>query len=192
MTIDPAFSITTTQVQESIKSSKTNKSTGPDNINIQHLKHFGPLALDYLTKTYNLAIHNNTTPPIWELSKIIPIPKPNKDPNEGTSYRPIALLSPIAKTLEKTILPQINQNIKNNPHQHGLKTNRSTYTALHNITNTISQGFNENQPPSRTIFVAFDMSKAFDTVNIHTLINKIHNTNTNHLKIHSKLPQKTK
>src|SRR2546426_10882901 len=35
MTIDPTFSITTTQVQEAIKSSKTNRSTGPDNINIQ-------------------------------------------------------------------------------------------------------------------------------------------------------------
>ena len=51
------------------------------------------------------------------------------------------------------------------------KTNHSTYTALHNITNTISHGFNENQPPSRTIYVALD------TVNIHTLLNKIHNTN---------------
>src|SRR2546426_2843059 len=176
MTIDPTFSITTTQVQEAIKSSKANKSTGPDNINIQHLKHLGPLALDYLTKTYNLAIRNNTIPPIWKLSKIIPIPKPNKNPNEGTSFRPIALLSPIAKTLEKTILPQITQNIENSPHQRGFKTNHSTYTALHNISNTIYQGFNENQPPSRTIFVALDMSKAFDTVNIRTLINKIHNT----------------
>src|SRR2546426_1681918 len=101
MTIDPTFSITTTHVQEVIKSSKTNRSTGPDNINIQHLKHLGPLALDYLTKTYNLAIHNNTIPPTWKLSKIIPVPKPNKNPNEGTSYRSIALLSPIAKILEK-------------------------------------------------------------------------------------------
>src|SRR2546426_7505752 len=109
------------QVQEAIKSSKTNRSTGPDNINIQHLKHRGPLALDYLTKTYNLAIHNNTIPPIWKLSKIIPIQKPNKNPNEGTSYRPIALLSPIAKTLEKTIPSQITQNIENNPHQHRFK-----------------------------------------------------------------------
>src|SRR5678815_4028697 len=29
----------------------------------------------------------------------------------------------------------------------------------------------------RTVVVALDMSKAFDTVNIHKLINKIHNTN---------------
>src|SRR2546426_10690623 len=106
-------------------------------------------------------------------------PKAKQNPNEGTSFRPIALLSPIAKTLEKTIFPQITQNIENNPHQHGFKTNHSAYTAIaqHYKINTISQCFNENQPPSRTIFVALDMSKAFDTVNIHTLINKIHNTN---------------
>src|SRR5207244_9742753 len=42
MTFDPTFSITTTQVQEAIKSSKTNTSTGPVNINIQHLKHLEP------------------------------------------------------------------------------------------------------------------------------------------------------
>src|SRR5207245_11765558 len=119
---------------------------------------------------------NNTIPPMWKLSAIIHIPQPNKNTNERTSYRPIALLSPIVKTLEKTILPQITQHIENNPHQHGFKTNHSTYTTLLNITNTISQGFNDNQPPFRTIFVALDMSKAFDTVNIHTLINKIHNT----------------
>ena len=30
----------------------------------------------------------------------VPIPKPNKDTDKGTSYRPIFLLSVIAKTLE--------------------------------------------------------------------------------------------
>src|SRR3989454_11263388 len=82
----------------------------------------------------------------------------------------------LPKLLRKQSFHKSLKTSKNNPHQHGFKTNHSTYTALYNITNTISQGFNENQPPSRTIFVALDMSKAFDTVNIHTLINKIHNT----------------
>ena len=36
--------------------------------------------------------------------------------------------------------------------------------------NTTAKGFNQMQPPTRTIVVALDMSKAFDTVNIHTLI----------------------
>ena len=32
-------------------------------------------------------------------------------------------------------------------------------------------------PPARTITVALDMSKAFDTINIHTLIKKLLQTN---------------
>ena len=37
--------ITTEQVQSAIKRSKNNNSTGPDNINIKHLKHIGKLRL---------------------------------------------------------------------------------------------------------------------------------------------------
>jgi len=65
----------------------------------------------------------------------------------GTSYRPISLLSPIAKTLEKIILPDITQNIPNLPTQHGYKTKYSTDSALHMINNTVIQGLNKKQPP---------------------------------------------
>ena len=47
---------------------------------------------------------------------------------------------------------------------HGL-SNRAT---LHTL-NT-SKGFNQMAPPARKIAVVLDMSKAFDTINIHTLI----------------------
>ena len=169
--------ITYEETESAIKNSKTNKSTGPDNINIQHLKHLGKKAIQYLTNIYNTAINKNTIPTIWKTAKIIPIPKPNKNTNNGTSYRPISLLSPIAKTLEKILLPHITENIENKTFQHGFKQKHSTTTALHNINNTITTGFNKKQPPLRTILVSLDMSKAFDTVNIHKLINKIHNTN---------------
>ena len=49
----------------------------------------------------NIALNKNIIPPTCELANIIQIPKPNKDTNIGTSYRPIPLLSVIAKTLEK-------------------------------------------------------------------------------------------
>jgi len=54
----------------------------------------------------------------------------------------------------------------------------STVTALQNITNTIAKGFNEKTPPKRTVLVSLDMSKAFDTVNIHTLISNLQYTST--------------
>jgi retron-type reverse transcriptase len=142
-------------------------------VNIRHLKHLGTLAINYLTEMFNLSLNQNIIPQIWKLAKIIPIPKPNKDPGLGTSYRPISLLSPIAKIMEKIILPYITANIPNNPHQHGFKTHHYISTALHQIT----QGFNKPQPPDHTTVVSLDLSKAFDTVNIHSLIHKLHQTN---------------
>ena len=122
---------------------------------------------------FKTALNKNITPHTWKLA----IPKPNKDTDKGTSYRPISLLSVIAKTLEKSLLPYITANIPNTPMQHGCKTQQSTVTALHTLNNTVAKGFNQMAPPARTITVALDMSKAFDTINIHTLIRKLLQTN---------------
>src|SRR6476469_1573344 len=53
----------------------------------------------------------------------------------------------------------------------------TTSTALHQLKNQITQGFNKPQPLDHTIVVSLDPSKAFDTVNIHSLIHKLHQTN---------------
>ena len=171
------ITLTTSQVQEAIKQSKNNNSQGPDKLNIRHLKHIGPLGLAFLTSMFKTALNKNIIPHTWKLANIVPIPKPNKDTDKGTSYRPISLLSVIAKTLEKSILPYITANIPNAPMQHGYKTQHSTVTALHTLNNTVAKGFNQMTPPARTITVALDMSKAFDTINIHTLIRKLLQTN---------------
>ena len=46
--------LTITQVQSAILN-RPNYSTGPDGINIKHLKHRGSLAIRYLTNMYNIA-----------------------------------------------------------------------------------------------------------------------------------------
>ena len=53
-------------------------------------------------------------------------------------------------------------------HTTGYKTQHSTMTALHTVNNTVAKGFNQ---------IALDMSKAFDTKNIHILIRKLLQTN---------------
>ena len=176
------INITTEQVLAAIKNSKNNNSTGP--INIKHLKNIGKNGLQYLTNIYNAAINDNKIPHVWKWANTIPIPKPNKDINIGTLYRPISLLSVIAKRLEKVILPYITQNIPN-------ITTQVQNTALH-INNTVATGFNQPIPPTRTITVALGMSKAFDTVNTH--INRQTHTDehtTHHTKMHRKLHQVT-
>ena len=51
---------------------------------------------------FKTALNKNIIPHTWKLANIVPIPKPHKDTDNGTSYRPISLLSVIAKTLEKS------------------------------------------------------------------------------------------
>ena len=113
------ITLTTTQVQEAIKQCKNNNSQGPDKLNMRHLKHIGPLGLVFLASMFKTALNKNIIPHRWRLANIVPIQKLNKDTDQGTSYRPISLLSVIAKTLEKSLLPYITANITNTPMQHG-------------------------------------------------------------------------
>ena len=68
-----------------------------------------------------------------------------------------------------------NSKLPNTHMQHGYKIQHSTVTALHTLNNTVAKGFNQMPPPpcANNHTVAFDMSKAFDTINIHTLIRKL-------------------
>ena len=117
------ITLTPSQVQEAIKQSKNNNSQGPDKLNIRHLKHIGPLGLAFLTSMLKTALNKNRIPHTWKLANIVPIPKPNKDTDKGTSYRPISILSVIAKTLEKSLLPYITANI----HAHATRVQNTTF-----------------------------------------------------------------
>ena len=91
----------------------------------------------------------------------------------GTSYIPISIPSVVARTMEKFLLPYIITNRIQTPTQDCYKGQHSTVTALHTLNIIIAKGFNQMDLSARTITVALEMSKAFDTVNIHTLIGTI-------------------
>ena len=55
-----------------------------------------PLGFAFLTSMFKTGLNKNIIPHTRKLTNIVPIPKPNTD--KGTSYRPISLLSVIAKT----------------------------------------------------------------------------------------------
>lgn len=52
-------------------------------------------------------------PKMLKLAEIIMVLKPDKPPNEVSSYRPISLLSTISKLLERIILRGIETDIPN-------------------------------------------------------------------------------
>ena len=150
------------KIGPAINSCRNSKAFGPDKLSIFHLKHLGPRAIEYITTLFNLSVTTSQIPAIWKSSLIIPIPKHNKDTSLGTSYRPISILCPAAKVLESLILHTINKYLQPDPNKHGFRPDHSTTSALLQLKTDIALGFNKRMHPYRTIFVAVDLSAAFE------------------------------
>ncbi|KAF2356605.1 Reverse transcriptase domain [Trinorchestia longiramus] len=136
--------------------------------------------ISYLTNTFNLSLSHATIPSIWKTAIIITIPKPGKPPSLSSSYRPISLLCPAVKVLERLLLPHLTAAIPLSDSQHGFRPLHSTTSALLPLSHTIAVSFNQHRPPLRTTIMAIDFSKAFDTVPHPQLISQISSLPLNH------------
>ena len=85
-----------------ISNLKNTKSTGHDQINLQHIKESLMVTIPYITLIFNTSIVTKVFPNPWEHSIIIPIHK-SGDIEEPTNFRPINLLPILSKILEKVI-----------------------------------------------------------------------------------------
>ena len=176
---EQTVTITVQQTVTAIKKSKNSKALGPDGLSPIMLKNLGLNGLTFLTNIYNRCLLTTTIPSVWKTGRIIPILKPNKPAYIGSSHRPISLLSPAAKILEAVLIPSITEAVNLADHQHGFRKGRSTTTALHDIYEHVTEGLNQKKPVSRTISVAIDLSKAFDTVDHAQLLDDISQLNLN-------------
>jgi hypothetical protein len=164
---------------KAIKQCKASKAAGPDNITNLHLKHLGPNGIAFLTKIFNISVSTSTIPDIWKNSVIIPLLKPGKPANISDSYRPVSLLCPAIKILERLLLPTLTENLEVPVFQHGFRKNHSTVTALNEFNSQVANGFNEKRSkrPDRTVLLQIDLSKAFDMVNHDKLLKDLESTN---------------
>ena len=80
-----------------------------------------------------LSLMQRRFPTGWKFTKVIPLHK-KLSQLEMSNYRPVAILSPLSKVLEKIIYQQIYNYFTINklfhPNLHGYRQNRSTQTAL--------------------------------------------------------------
>ena len=161
---------TSSQTKDAIKKSKASKAIGPDGISNLHLKHIGPKGLEFLTQIYNLSLETCQIPTIWKSSIIIPLPKPGKDLSESKSFRPVSILCPGIKILERLVLPVLTEKLPVPSFQHGFRKSHSTVSALSDLNEAVIGGFNAPRPAPRTLLLQIDLSKAFDMVNHNKLI----------------------
>ena len=112
-------------------------------------------------------------PDEWKRATVTPIPK-SGDLSQVSNYRPISLLPLPGKIMEKIIHKQLMGNIEENDiiseSQYGLRKERSTIQAVHNLTEDINVAFNKSQI---TLAVYIDFRKAFDSVQYPILLQKL-------------------
>lgn len=151
-----------------------NKNGGADGINTQVLKTIINNIIDPMAYIFNMCLHKEIWPDELKSAEIIPIHKA-KEKYLSTNYRPISLISNIAKIFEKLLHVRITNffnkhNLFSNK-QFGFRKGLSTKDALYNITNSIYEQLDKSKPIAVTFL---DLAKAFDTVNHKILLKKLY------------------
>ena len=126
------------------------------------------------TKIYNESIQTGVVPNILKVSQVTPVYKSGDVTNPG-NYRPISVLSPFSKILEKLVYNQLYDFLEKHNilyrNQFGFRKGHSTEQAIFEITDTLKQALDKKLV---TCGVFLDFSKAFDTVNHNILLSKLY------------------
>ena len=151
------------------------KNGGVDNINVKTLKIIKRFIVIPLVHICNLCIEKSLWPDALKCAVIKPVHKA-KNKTNAENYRPISLISNLAKILEKLIYSRFSNFINKcdliSKNQFGFIKNKGTKNALQHISNIIYNCLDQNKPIAITFL---DLAKAFDTINHRILLDKLYN-----------------
>lgn len=158
-TTSTSFSVD--EVDQIIIKLNKKKAPGSDHISNNMIIHSYPVISNLLLKLFNKCIQLNYFPKAWKSASLKVLPKPGKtDFTNHKSYRPISLLSNLAKIFEKLLAKKITNLLGGviSERQHGFMKGKSTTTALKCIVDTAIT----NKSHKKVALVAIDIASAFD------------------------------
>jgi ribonuclease HI len=155
------------ELKRALKDIKTGKAAGEDGVTNNMLKNLGQRAKECLLDTINSAWITYGIPSTWKKAVIIAILKKGKLASLIGSYRPISLMSCVAKLAERMLAKRIMHWLEEGEHlcteQAGFRIHRSTEDQVARIVQQVHDGF-QQRPAKRFILTLFDFSRAFDRV----------------------------
>lgn len=166
--------VTLCEIKTHLEKTK-NKAPGEDQIDNILLKQSPDEYLHLLSHLFTTCLITGHFPQPWKSAIITMIPKPGKDPQLPTSYRPISLLSHIGKLFERITTTRLSNHIEHlgliGQHQAGFRKNRSTTDNILRLSEHMHKHFHNKKELTLAIF--FDIEKAFDRLWHNGLIYKL-------------------
>lgn len=157
-----------------IKQLKNKKVPGYDTITAEVLRETVEMISEPLTHLINNCIVSAEFPDALKIGVIQPLYKAGSK-TDMANYRPISLISTLAKVFEKVLKKRIDDFLsKHNilsDRQFGFREARSTNDAITCLTGKIYEAL-DNSNPALGVFV--DLAKAFDTVSHTMLLDKLY------------------
>ena len=101
------------EVYQVIQNQNSNKAAGSENILIRFYKIAGEWIANFLSEYFNKCLEDGCFPSALKPAKVKPIFKSRKR-SSMNNYRPISLLSPLAKVFEKLISIRLNKFLEEN------------------------------------------------------------------------------
>ena len=127
-----------------------------------------------ITKMFNMSLKNGIVIDDWKVSNVTPVFKGGDDRYEKGNYRPISVISHIAKILEKIVQKQLVQYLIENEL---LCIDQSAYRKFHNTQTSLhkcNEDWIDNLCDNVFTAVCFlDIRKCFDTIDHEILIDKL-------------------
>ena len=122
---------------------------------------------------YNKSILSGELPEIFKISKVTPIFKSGRVSELG-NYRPIAVIAPFSKVLERLACDQLVSYLEKEClllNQFGFRKGYSTEYAILKTVDKLRSAVDDQKI---TCGIFLDFSKVFDTINLHILLEKLY------------------
>lgn len=167
------FSTDEQEIKRLILELREDAATGVDQISGKIVKKYLTSIVVPMNHICNLSFATGVFPSAFKTALVKPIFK-GGDKNNISNYRPISILPTLSKILERLIYKRLIDFLERNTIlsqcQYGFRSGKSTDDAVHDLTTSIVSNLDCKK---RSLTVFLDLAKAFDTVSIPILLQKL-------------------